>query len=121
MRKEMSPMPVRRFRIRKSVIAAIAATGAVAAIGLAVQQTAMAGTSGEVVNAPGVQASTSQLRGVNWADTRDNFVNGVLYPSGLGASDTYASAATTANRVVGQLYTLTGGNTVRMPINEPTV
>lgn len=67
------------------------------------------------------QASTSQFRGVNWADQRDNFVNGVLYVSGLSASDTYASAATVADRVVGQMYAMTGANTVRMPINEPTV
>src|SRR5689334_4699734 len=67
------------------------------------------------------QASTAGFRGVNWADQRDNFVNGVLYPSGLGATDTYASAATVADRVVGQLYSITGANTVRMPINEPTV
>ncbi|ADJ43219.1 carbohydrate-binding protein [Amycolatopsis mediterranei S699] len=67
------------------------------------------------------QASTAGLKGVNWADARDNFVNGVLYVSGLGASDTYSSAAATANQVVGQLYSITGGNTVRMPINEPTV
>src|SRR4051812_23039692 len=66
-------------------------------------------------------ASTGQFRGVNWADTRDNFVNGVLYVSGLGSSDTYSSAATVANQVVGQMYSITGANTVRMPINEPTV
>lgn len=66
-------------------------------------------------------ASTAQFKGVNWADQRDNFVNGVLYPSGLGASDTYASAGVVADRVVGQLYSITGANTVRMPINEPTV
>ncbi|WP_346127919.1 RICIN domain-containing protein [Lentzea roselyniae] len=67
------------------------------------------------------QASTAQFRGVNWADQRDNFVNGVLYPSGLTASDTYSSAAAVADRVVGQLYSITGANTVRIPINEPTV
>jgi hypothetical protein len=66
-------------------------------------------------------AATNQFKGVNWADQRDNFVNGVLYPSGLGASDTHASAATVADRVVGQLYSITGADTVRMPINEPTV
>src|SRR3954454_8792442 len=65
--------------------------------------------------------STSQFRGVNWADQRDNFVNGVLYPSGLGASDTYSSASAVADQVVGQMYAATGANTVRMPINEPTV
>lgn len=67
------------------------------------------------------QASTSQFRGVNWADQRDNFVNGVLYPSGLSASDTYSSAAAVADRVVGQMFSITGANTVRIPINEPTV
>ena len=66
-------------------------------------------------------ASTTQFRGVNWADQRDNFVNGTLYVSGLGASDTYSSAATVADRVLSQMYSITGANTVRMPINEPTV
>ena len=67
------------------------------------------------------RASTSQLRGVNWADQRDNFVNGVLYPSGFSSSDTYSSASTVANQVIGQMYAITGANTVRMPVNEPTV
>ncbi|MEV6237585.1 RICIN domain-containing protein [Lentzea sp. NPDC051838] len=67
------------------------------------------------------QASTTRFRGVNWADPRDNFVNGVLYPSGLSASDTYSSAAAVADRVVGGMFSLTGANTVRIPINEPTV
>ncbi|MFG1827925.1 hypothetical protein ACGFIJ_36095 [Microbispora bryophytorum] len=73
------------------------------------------------VTSPAAHASTGQLRGVHWADARDNFVNGVLYVSGLGSSDTYSSAATVADRVVGQLYSITGANTVRLPINEPTV
>ncbi|MFI9570842.1 RICIN domain-containing protein [Microbispora rosea] len=53
------------------------------------------------VSSTAAHASTGQLRGVNWADARDNFVNGVLYVSGLGSSDTYFSAAATANQVVG--------------------
>jgi hypothetical protein len=68
-----------------------------------------------------VRASTAGFRGVNWADQRDNFVNGVLYVSGLGAGDTYSSAAATAEQVIGQMYAVTGANTVRLPINEPTV
>jgi Cellulose binding domain/Cellulase (glycosyl hydrolase family 5)/Ricin-type beta-trefoil lectin domain-like len=69
----------------------------------------------------GATASTSNLRGVNWADQRDNFVNGTLYVSGLSASDSYSTASATGDAVVGQLYAATGGNTVRMPVNEPTV
>ncbi|WP_034270423.1 RICIN domain-containing protein [Actinospica robiniae] len=64
---------------------------------------------------------TAGFKGVNWADQRDNFVNGVLYPSGLSSTDTYSSAYTVGQQVVGQLDSLTGANTVRMPINEPTV
>jgi hypothetical protein len=37
-------------------------------------------------------AATGGFRGVIWADARDDFVNGVLYVSGLGSSDTYSSA-----------------------------
>ncbi|MFI5897589.1 RICIN domain-containing protein [Actinoplanes sp. NPDC051513] len=77
--------------------------------------------AGAVVAQQPARADTMQFRGVNWADQRDNFVNGVLYVSGLGSADTYASAAVVADRVVGQLYAITGANTVRMPINEPTV
>jgi Ricin-type beta-trefoil lectin domain-like len=66
-------------------------------------------------------AATTQFKGVNWADPRDNFVNGVLYVSGLGSSDTYSSAAAVADQVVGQMYSVTGANTVRVPVNEPTV
>src|ERR1041384_3443364 len=74
-----------------------------------------------IVSPSPAHASTAEFKGVNWADPRDNFVNGVLYVSGLGSSDTYSSAATVADRVVGQMYSITGANTVRMPINEPTV
>jgi hypothetical protein len=68
-----------------------------------------------------VYSATNQFKGVNWADTRDNFQSGVIYLSGLSSSDTYSSAQTVADRIVGQMYSLTGANTVRMPINEATV
>ncbi|MCL6588479.1 MAG: RICIN domain-containing protein [Firmicutes bacterium] len=68
-----------------------------------------------------VYSATSDFRGVNWADTRDNFQSGVIYLSGLSSSDTYSSAQVVADRIVGQMYSLTGANTVRMPINEATV
>jgi ricin-type beta-trefoil lectin protein/cellulase (glycosyl hydrolase family 5) len=77
--------------------------------------------TGTVVVQEPAHADTTQFHGVNWADQRDNFVDGVLYVSGLSSADTYASAATVGDRVVSQLYSITGANTVRMPINEPTV
>ena len=64
---------------------------------------------------------TGGFYGMNWADTRDNFVNGVLYLSGLSSSDTYSSASTVADKVISQMMSLVGSNSVRMPINESTV
>jgi hypothetical protein len=66
-------------------------------------------------------ATTNQFRGVNWADSRDNFESGVLYVSGLSSSDTYASASATGNSVMAQFVSKLGANAVRMPINEATV
>ena len=66
-------------------------------------------------------AVTSQFRGVNWADKRDNFVSDVLVLSGMSLSDNYQSASVVAERVIGQFQEVLGTNSVRMPVNEPTV
>lgn len=68
-----------------------------------------------------VTAATNDFRGVNWADERDNFQDGVIYVSGLDSSDTYDSASIVADKVVGQFVSLLNSNSVRMPINESTV
>ena len=66
-------------------------------------------------------AVTSQFRGVNWADKRDNFVSDVLVLSGLSQSYDYESASVVAERVIGQFQEVLGTNSVRVPVNEPTV
>jgi hypothetical protein len=66
-------------------------------------------------------ADSSWCDGVNWADARDNYVNGWVIPSGLTSSDSNSSANATAKAIVGQFQSVMGANTVRMPINEPTV
>jgi len=66
-------------------------------------------------------AITNQFRGVNWADKRDNFVNGVLYLSGMSDKDTYQSASVLADRVIGEFVEKLGTNSVRLPVNEATV
>jgi MYXO-CTERM domain-containing protein len=71
--------------------------------------------------APYTRATTSQFRGVNWADSGDNFQSGVIYVSGLSSSDTYASASATGTSVMTQFVSKLGANAVRMPINEATV
>jgi hypothetical protein len=58
---------------------------------------------------------------VNWADNRDNFVDGHLLMSGITSdTDTYDGVTTKANIVVGAFTDLIKANSFRMPINEPT-
>jgi len=64
---------------------------------------------------------TSGFDGLNWADARDNYVNGWVIPSGLTASETYSSASTIADKVLTGFQNNMGSNTVRLPINEPSV
>lgn len=66
-------------------------------------------------------ATTNQFRGVNWADSRDNFESGVLYISGLSSSDTYDSAFAVGTAIMSQFISKLGANAVRIPINEATV
>jgi endoglucanase len=81
-----------------------------------------AGTdTGAVDAAPGIQGPET-FHGVNWADTRDNFVNGLLQLSGLDTTaDTYATVQAKTTQIVSQCRTKLGANTIRIPINEPTV
>ena len=74
-----------------------------------------------LATASSASANTSQFRGVNWADSRDNFQSGVVYVSGLSSSDTYSSALATGTSVMSQFVSKLGANAVRMPINEATV
>jgi hypothetical protein len=75
-------------------------------------------TSGDA----GLPSDTSDFRCVNWADTGDNFQNGVLQPSGLSAaSDTYDTVKAKSDAILSGFQTLLEANTVRIPINEPTV
>jgi hypothetical protein len=66
-------------------------------------------------------AVTNQFRGVNWADSRDNFQSGVLYISGLSSADTYDSASVVGTAIMSQFISKLGANAVRIPINEATV
>jgi Cellulase (glycosyl hydrolase family 5) len=70
--------------------------------------------------APAV-AATSQFRGVNWPDTRDNYNTGWVIPDGLSASDSYATVYSIANSYLLAFQKNLAANTVRLPINEPSV
>jgi endoglucanase len=59
---------------------------------------------------------------VNWADPRDNYVNGLLELSGLSSSsDTYATVQTKAGDILSEFQSKLKANAIRVPINEPTV
>ena len=66
-------------------------------------------------------AATNSFRGVNWADARDNYVDGWVIPTGLTASDSYGTVHTKADGILAGFQNLLGANTVRLPINPQSV
>lgn len=71
---------------------------------------------------PAAIPQAHEIRGVNWADANDNFVDGVLQLSGLDRNtDTYDTVHAKAAQVAAEFRDKLGANTIRIPINEPTV
>jgi hypothetical protein len=66
-------------------------------------------------------AATNQFKGVNWADTRDNYNSGWVIPDGLSSSDSYSQVYSVANSTIEAFESDLGANTVRLPINIPSV
>jgi hypothetical protein len=62
------------------------------------------------------------ISGLNWADGRDNYVDGWVIPSGLTAGDDYNTIAAKTEAVLnGFTSNINGVNTIRIPINPPSV
>ncbi|GAA2500926.1 cellulase family glycosylhydrolase [Winogradskya humida] len=74
-----------------------------------------------VVTPAPAQAATNGFRGVNWADARDNYVDGWVIPTGLTASDSYATVRSKADGIVAGFQAQLGANTLRLPINPQSV
>jgi hypothetical protein len=78
----------------------------------------MGGSGGTVVSGG---TGVASFHCVNWADNRDNFVDGHLLMSGITSdTDTYEGVTTKSNIVLGAFTDLLKVNSFRMPINEPT-
>lgn len=76
----------------------------------------------QLVHAPVAYASgTSQFRGVNWANPRDNYADDPVVPSGLSTSDSHDTISAKAKAILKGFATNLGANTVRLPINQYTV
>jgi hypothetical protein len=76
-----------------------------------------------VVNTAAASAATntSRFKGVNWADARDNFVDGPIIPAGLSTSDNYTATYTKSTAILKGFQTNLGANSIRFGINEKTV
>jgi hypothetical protein len=70
---------------------------------------------------PAASAATNSFRGVNWADARDNYVDGWVIPTGLTAGDSYDTVRTTADGIITGFQQQLGANTVRLPVNPQSV
>jgi hypothetical protein len=66
-------------------------------------------------------AGTSEFRGVNWADPRDNYAADEVVPSGLSKTDDYATTYRKATQTVLEFRQELRANTVRLPINPSSV
>lgn len=65
-------------------------------------------------------SSTRDFKGINWADERDNFADDWLILSGLKVTDDEDEMISKTKTVISFLKGI-GVNTVRLPINPPTV
>ncbi|CAM5377346.1 hypothetical protein SALBM311S_03280 [Streptomyces alboniger] len=93
------------------------------AVFVAVAIAAVSGTTlaGSPASAAAPRMDTTQFKGVNWADPRDNFADDPVVLSGLSLSDTYRQTYAKATRIISAFRANLGANTVRLPINPYTV
>jgi hypothetical protein len=64
---------------------------------------------------------TSEFRGVNWADPRDNYADDEVVPSGLSTTDDYRTTYAKASDLILEFRREVDANTVRLPINPSSV
>lgn len=69
----------------------------------------------------GGAGNTSEFRGVNWADPRDNYASDEVVPSGLSVTDDYRTVYRTSQNMVKGFRQNLGANTLRLPINPSSV
>ncbi|WP_203689195.1 cellulase family glycosylhydrolase [Streptomyces sp. SID12488] len=105
-------------RLRAALVAlAIAATSGTAVAA----SPASASTPATALAGGAPSKDTTQFKGVNWADPRDNFADDLLQLSGLSTSENYARTYSKASRIISAFRANLGANTVRLPINPYTV
>src|SRR5690349_3256677 len=98
-------MPQILTRRRTLLVRAIAAAGGASLLLLATPAVAPAASGG------GSSGGTSDFRGVNWADPRDNYASDAVVPSGLALTDDYRTVYRTTQRMVKGFRKNLGANT----------
>jgi hypothetical protein len=107
-----------RSTVRRIAAAAFAASAVVAAVTVP----AGAAQTTESATSPATgPVGTSEFRGVNWADPRDNYADDEVVPSGLSTADSYATTYQKAIGITGEFRTELKANTIRLPINPSSV
>jgi endoglucanase len=69
----------------------------------------------------GLVGDVASFHCFNWADKGDNFQAGVLQPSGLSSSDSYATVKAKSDAILSGFQTVLKATAIRIPINESTV
>jgi hypothetical protein len=103
----------RLHRMGVAVVAATVVAGSLAVTGSAVAPATASSTVGP--------SGTSEFRGVNWADPRDNYAADEVVPSGLSTGDSYATTYRKASGIVQEFRSELRANTIRLPINPSSV
>ncbi|WP_217488559.1 hypothetical protein [Curtobacterium sp. Csp1] len=112
---------------RRRLVGTLAVVAGATALALAVPGTATAApvptAAAPTHHRPGPTPALdpTQFHGVNWADPRDNYVNGPVVPSGLSTSDDYRTVYKTSERIVREFRKDLGADTVRLPVNPYSV
>ncbi|MCS5485558.1 glycoside hydrolase family 5 protein [Curtobacterium flaccumfaciens pv. beticola] len=112
---------------RRRLVGTLAVVAGATALALAVPGTATAAPAATAAAPahsrpnPAPALDPTQFHGVNWADPRDNYVNGPVVPSGLSTSDDYRTVYKTSERIVREFRKDLGADTVRLPVNPYSV
>jgi hypothetical protein len=103
-----------RAALRGTVIGSVAAVAVLAA-------TALAAAPASAASSHARHRNTSDFRGANWADPRDNYAADEVVPSGLSVQDDYRTTYRKASGIVRGFRRELRANTVRLPINPSSV
>jgi hypothetical protein len=109
---------VQRTAVRRIVMSSFAVIAVAASATVPASASASATTRAA---SPAAAIGTTEFRGVNWADPRDNYAPDEVVPSGLSTGDDYQTTYRKASGIVTEFRRELKANTIRLPINPWSV